>query len=423
MHTRPAGCVLYRACLAHEAHMHVVSCDGFIAKWYLFACNISCIQLWHPNWAFQQSTHGSPPAGAQIFVDPFFREQFAVGFGQLAQPYHHFVSTLPQVFVGTLQMLHSACSIVTHHLESVLGCVTALPPWRSVGALLSRWLPTQFVDTAWWPHSAQMMSVVVNTGKGTTEQLPSEEEAAHAAISSLLNRESTSQASSDENPTGSAGSSKRAGAGSVSPAHVQVVGFLLPKINAQAIELAEPDGKISYSIAGQQQALPPPHSIQQQQQQQLQGRQQEDLQLVCRSSISAPVPVPARTSGPGGHKHAHLSTHLHMPSPSSYKPADSTSAPHSMQTDGSMGGAGGNSSIGTMRSSGPSQSSPVSALTLRLRAEQKRQRERELEQQQMSSALTACTSASPPSPWSNASHCSAAFYATSGAALETADCS
>lgn len=43
-------------------------------------------------------------AGTQVFVDPAFREQFAVGFGEAATPYHQCVSTLPRVFVGTLQV-------------------------------------------------------------------------------------------------------------------------------------------------------------------------------------------------------------------------------------------------------------------------------------------------------------------------------
>lgn len=87
------------------------------------------------------------PPGREVLVDPFFRDQFELA---AATPsYGAFLAaSVPGVFVGDRARLEATVRSVAaaiRHTHGVQGI--SLPPWRTLGALLSKWAPCNFRDS------------------------------------------------------------------------------------------------------------------------------------------------------------------------------------------------------------------------------------------------------------------------------------
>eukprot|EP00798_Chlamydomonas_sp_ICE-L_P006785 gene6785-30748_t len=80
-----------------------------------------------------------------VYVDPQFKEQF-----QLARsdPIHNaFLRALPSIFVGTELKLRPLVKLAAEQCLAGLDRLRlARPPWRSVSALMSKWLPEKYTD-------------------------------------------------------------------------------------------------------------------------------------------------------------------------------------------------------------------------------------------------------------------------------------
>lgn len=101
----------------------------------------SMSQLRH-SFILCKHVHGS---GTELVVDPYFRDQFILA--RRDEEYNSFMATVPQLFVGTREMLRASIRVVSDLMSQAMKRVElSPPPWRDVHALLSKWDPSHYRD-------------------------------------------------------------------------------------------------------------------------------------------------------------------------------------------------------------------------------------------------------------------------------------
>ncbi len=108
--------------------------------------NCSCSRP--SNGAQHVLTFDSFFAGECVIVDPAFRSQFEVaGLAASGRYTSQLVPLLPHLFVGMLSTLASIVQLMDSALvEEAQARGLELPPWRSAGAMLSKWMPKRYSD-------------------------------------------------------------------------------------------------------------------------------------------------------------------------------------------------------------------------------------------------------------------------------------
>lgn len=127
--------------------------------------------LTHPklHHSFIVATNNRPSAPsdtAAIAIDPYFRQQFAIG---LYDPeYSSFLNNeVPEVFVGSLSLMHSMLEVICAMMQEALCRLgVGTPPWRQPAAVMSKWFPERMQDEVVGPQLAG----VVAAAPGAAEQ-------------------------------------------------------------------------------------------------------------------------------------------------------------------------------------------------------------------------------------------------------------
>ncbi|KXZ42595.1 hypothetical protein GPECTOR_132g607 [Gonium pectorale] len=80
-----------------------------------------------------------------LVVEVRFREQFLIA--NPSRDYEHLLLALPVAFVGPLRRLDAALEVVAAAVARVFRAAgRPLPPWRTKGAMLSKWAPVQLLE-------------------------------------------------------------------------------------------------------------------------------------------------------------------------------------------------------------------------------------------------------------------------------------
>lgn len=92
-------------------------------------------------------------------MDPAFRSQFEVaGLAPTGRYTSQLVPLLPHLFVGMLSTLASIVQLMDSALgEEARAMGLELPPWRSAGAMLSKWMPKRYSDQVRGMRSVRLL--------------------------------------------------------------------------------------------------------------------------------------------------------------------------------------------------------------------------------------------------------------------------
>ncbi|KAG2502180.1 hypothetical protein HYH03_000667 [Edaphochlamys debaryana] len=96
--------------------------------------------------AAQEQGSGQPVQPCEpLVVELRFREQFLIA--NPTRDYEHMLMALPVVFVGPLRRMDAVVELVAAEVAAVFkAAARPLPPWRTKGAMLSKWAPEQLAD-------------------------------------------------------------------------------------------------------------------------------------------------------------------------------------------------------------------------------------------------------------------------------------
>lgn len=92
-------------------------------------------------------------------MDPEFRTQFLLGRPE--EEYDDFLTTVPDIFVGTPAMVAASVKLISHDMQQALDRLgIPRPPWRDPTSLLSKWMPTNYKDERFVPPLAPLSGMV-----------------------------------------------------------------------------------------------------------------------------------------------------------------------------------------------------------------------------------------------------------------------
>ena len=94
-----------------------------------------------------RSEWGHHHAAHDLVIEPNFREHFDVA--RPTERYRDFHESIPSIFVGSLECMNRAVELITRCMAASFEEVgLAIPTWRQHHALISKWLPRRWEDSA-----------------------------------------------------------------------------------------------------------------------------------------------------------------------------------------------------------------------------------------------------------------------------------